>query len=75
MLKFSNGLNVSEILNDSLLSVRTALDVLKETLLNKDTANWTKPYKTYKKYLKPRMVLLFAYVSGPPPHSFQTALM
>lgn len=62
MLKFSNGLNVSEILNDSLLSVRTALDVLKETLLSKDTANWTKQlteseklrtYKTYKNILNP----------------------
>ena len=60
VLKLANGLNVSEILNDTNLPVRLALEVLKESLSNKDNDNWNKQlaesdklrtYKTYKNVL------------------------
>lgn len=60
--KFSNGLNVSSLINDSHLPIRTALKNLKDILSNKDAENWNKQladsdklrtYKTYKNILKP----------------------
>ena len=55
--KLSNGLNVSGLIQESHLPIRTALNVLKETLSNKDSEIWNKQlndseklrtYETYK---------------------------
>ena len=42
VIKLSNGLNVSGLIQDSHLPIRTALNALKETLSNKDSENWNK---------------------------------
>lgn len=62
VIKLSNGLNVSGLIQDSHLPIRTALNVFKETLSNKDSENWNKQlndseklrtYKTFKNTLNP----------------------
>ena len=60
VLKLANGLNVSDLIQDIHLPIRSVLNVLKETLSNKDYENWNKQlneseklrtYKTYKNTL------------------------
>ena len=62
VINLSNGLYVSGLIQDSHLPIRTALNVLKETLSNKDSENWNKQlsdseklrtYKTFKNTLNP----------------------
>ena len=40
VLKLANGLNVSDLIQDIHLPIRSVLNVLKETLSNKDYENW-----------------------------------
>ena len=39
-MKLANGLNVSDLIQDIHLPIRSVLNVLKETLSNKDYENW-----------------------------------